>query len=248
MTMPKTAAMMKTLPVGILPEELNASQLYRAVTALRDDLPGDPIGYIERTAPRSTLCECGAVHLRVDASDLDTDTAASLHRLLATPYGDIVREHMRRQAGFKTIRFGWDGIENKVPSFVQAVIGSDTKNVHANMIGDGELKDIIEAFRQDMPKVMDMIEQSATNISVYSVSPTSEDAGHAEWKALIDQVMFAWSTPVRKYLSEWLAREYGLYGGAVNCCIIMTGLAGDETNWRRSWIIEQTNQQLTPDC
>lgn len=248
MTMPKTAAVMKLFPIGILPEEMSSGQLADAIAALCADLPGDPVGYIERTAPASKLCECGAVHLQTNASDLETSTVISLHRLLATPYGDIVREHMQRQGGFRTIRFGWDGIENKVPSFVQAVIDNDAKNTNASSLGDAALKDIIEAFRQDMPKVMDMIERSAADVAVCAVSPIPGDVGRAEWKVLIDQVMFAWSTPVRKYLSEWLAREHGLYGGAVNCCIVMTGNMGDEVGWRRRWIIEQTNQQLTPDC
>lgn len=246
--MPKTAAAMKALPSGVLPEELSDTDLQSAIKALRIDLPGDPIGYIERTAPNSKLCECGAVHLCVDASDIDEETRGSLHRLLATPYGDLVREHMRRKSGFSTIRFGWSGIDKKVPTFVKAVRDHDAQNTPASSIDQVALVGIIDAFRRDMPDVMQMIEHSAASISAFSVSPQSGDSGRAEWKALIDRVMFAWSTPVRKYLSEWLSREFGLYGGAVNCCIVMTARIGSEIDWRRQWIQEQTNQQLTPDC
>lgn len=248
MTMPKTAEVMKALPKGTLPEELSDTQLKEALEALRDDLPGDPVGYIERAAPSSKLCECGAVHLRVNAADMGMETAGSLHRLLATPYGDLVREHMRRESGYKTVRFGWDGIEAKAPAFVAAVERHGVRNSIASDIGSEVLAELIEAFRRDMPRVMDMVERSATSVSVFSVSPQLGDTGQKDWKLLIDQVMFAWSTPVRKYLSEWLSREFGLYGGAVNCCIIMTEQVGSETDWRRRWIAEQTNQQLTPDC
>jgi hypothetical protein len=100
-----------------------------------------------------------------------------------------------------------------------------------------------------MPDVMKMIDRSIAVSPVYSVSPAPDDEDNQQWKHLIDQVMFAWSTPVRKYLSEWLAREHSVYGGAVNCCIVMTATHNQsESQWRRRWMNEQTGQQLTPDC
>ena len=248
MTMPKTAAFMKSLPQGILPEEMSDTDLTRALNALRSDLPGNPLGYLERTAPKSKICDCGAIHLKVDASDLERITASSLHRLLATPYGDLVREHYRRKDGYQNIRFGWEGIGVRVPLFVTAVDNYDARTSIATDIDDSALRNIISAFRDDMPDVMEMLERSAISRTVHSVSPSPNDEDNQRWKHLIDQVMFAWSTPIRKYLVEWLSREHGLYGGAVNCCIIMTARSSSEAQWRRRWTDEQTSQQLTPDC
>lgn len=248
MTMPKTAAFMKSLPQGTLPEEMSYTELSTALHALRSDLPGNPLDYIEWAAPKSKICDCGAIHLNVNAGDLDAATASSLHRLLATPYGDLVREHHRRKDGYQNVRFGWEGLETQVPRFVTAVDSHDACTSIATDIDDNALRDIINAFRDDMPNVMQMLERSASSVTVHSVSPSPSDENNQAWKHLIDQVMFAWSTPVRKYLVQWLSREHGLYGGAVNCCIIMTARSSSETQWRRRWTDEQTSQQLTPDC
>jgi hypothetical protein len=249
MTMPKTAAFMKLLPAGTLPEEMTDAELSEALHALRLDLPGDPLGYIEQVAPTSEQCECGAIHLQADAENLREATAKSLHRLLATPYGDIVREHHRRKNGYQNIRFGWQGIESRVPSFIATIEKHDVRTKFVSEISDEALFDIVEALRTDMPNVMQMIDGSIAVSPAYSVSPAPDDESNQQWKHLIDQVMFAWSTPVRKYLGEWLSREHGVYGGAVNCCIVMTATRGEsESQWRRRWMNEQTSQQLTPDC
>jgi hypothetical protein len=225
------------------------TELSEALHALEMDLPGDPLGYIDQVAPASEQCECGAVHLQINAKNLSETTAKSLHRLLATPYGDIVREHHRRKNGYQNIRFGWQGIETRMPSFVAAVEKHDARINLVSDVSDEALLDIVKALRIDMPDVMKMIDRSIAVSPVYSVSPAPDDEDNQQWKHLIDQVMFAWSTPVRKYLSEWLAREHSVYGGAVNCCIVMTATHNQsESQWRRRWMNEQTGQQLTPDC
>ncbi|AKM80922.1 MAG: hypothetical protein UW38_C0001G1092 [Candidatus Saccharibacteria bacterium GW2011_GWC2_44_17] len=248
MTMPKTAAVMKLLDRGLLPEEMSDQQLAQAVEALREDLPGDPVEYISRMIPLSDRCECGAVHLSIDEPMLTAECLRSLHRLLATPYGDIVRESFRRSDAVKNIRFGWSGIEAHVPEFVRAVDSCDARQMSAVEIDDERLGLIVDAVRRDMPRVLEMVERSVAGVSVMSVSPEPGIIGQQVWKQLIDQLMFVWSTPVRKYLAEWLLRQYGLRGGAVNCCIVMTGRYDSEDAWRRRWMDEQTNQQLTPDC
>lgn len=246
--MPKTAAVMKLLDRGLLPEEMSDQQLAQAIEALREDLPGDPVEYISRIAPLSDRCECGAIHLSIDEPTLTVECLSSLHRLLATPYGDIVRESFRRSNAMKNIRFGWSGIEAHVPEFVRAVDSYDARQMLAAGIDDEQLDSIVEAVGRDMPRVLEMVKRSVAGVSVLSVSPQPGAIGRQAWKRLIDQLMFVWSTPVRKYLAEWLLRQYGLRGGAVNCCIVMTGRYDSEDAWRRRWMDEQTNQQLTPDC
>ncbi len=69
---------------------------------------------------------------------------------------------------------------------------------------------------------MSLFDQSVTELSVKAVSPHPDDHDRREWKALIDQVMFTFSTPVRKYLDEYVARQHERASvGAVNCCIGM---------------------------
>lgn len=255
MTMPKTAAVVASLGAGVLPETMSNEQLSLAIQALEHDLPGDPIAYIRTVAPHSDMCECGALHLSVDATDLSECCASSLHRVLATPYGDIVREQFRRELGYQTIRFGWSGIEARVPTFAAATQDYGVRTVHGSELSSEAMYGLVDAFRQDMPGVMDMLEQSVALseqaggplLQSHSVAPSAEDDGRRHWQELISQVMFAWSTPVRKYLDEYLLREYGMVGGAVNCCIISTMRAG-ESSWPQQWFDEQTGQQLTPDC
>ncbi len=255
MTMPKTATVVASFGSDILPETMSTTQLELAIQALEQDLPGSPIDYIRNVAPLSELCECGALHLAVDALDLTTECASSLHRVLATPYGDIVREQFRREYGYDTIRFGWSGIEARVPLFSKTVQAYDVRTSNASEVSSEALSATIEALRSDMPGVMDMLEQSIVLskraevplLRSHAVSAASGAAGRAEWQALIAQVMFAWSTPIRKYLDEYLLREHAMVGGAVNCCIISTMRAG-ESSWRQQWFDEQTGQQLTPDC
>lgn len=254
--MPKTATVVASFSPGVLPLALSGEQLNQAIQALEHDLPGDPIAYIKHVAPRSEQCECGAIHLAVNDSELSEICAHSLHRVLATPYGDIVREYFRRHGGYKTIRFGWEGIEQTVPQFMMAVDQYGVRSTRASQISDQIFHEIIESFRYDMPEVMNMIESSAQltsetddsdRLRSYAVSAAADDAGRVQWQRLITQLMFAWSTPVRKYLDEYLLRDYAMVGGAVNCCIVSTMRAGN-TSWRQQWFDEQTCQQLTPDC
>jgi hypothetical protein len=156
---------------------------------------------------------------------------------------------MRRRDGYKTIRFGWQGIKRRVPSFVSAVQSTNSQTKKASSISSKSLESVIEGFGHDMPDVLRMIDRSLhEDGSVVSVSAGPGRSGRAAWQSLIDDLMFAWSTPVRKYLDEWLMREFGSFGGAVNCCIVMTDSSTSQLSWRRRWMSEQTSQQITPDC
>lgn len=246
MTMPRTAKVAKSL--GRSPLEWADDEIELALKALGEDLPGDPIGYALGAVPSSQRCDCGALHLAVDAADLDDETRSSLHRLLATPFGDIVREHVRRESGIVNVRFGWSGLSAVVPTFVRVVDVYDARTVPADALDDQTLGNIIAAIRKDLPRMMDMLDKSLDSLSVNAVSPASGDEGRREWKTLIGQVMFAFSTPVRKYLDEYARRQFdGASVGAVNCCIVMSArmLPGD---WKQHWFDEQVGQQLTPDC
>lgn len=247
MTMPKTAKAVRAL--DLLPQDMSSEQLETALSALRSDLPGDPLGYVDQALSSRERCDCGALHLAVDAADLDHATRSSLHRLLATPFGDIVRERVRRQSpAVTTVRFGWSGLEQRVPTFVRVVDIYDARRVHAHTLDDQTLANIIEAIRKDLPGVMQMLDDSLSELSVNAVGPAPDDEGRREWKALIDQVMFAFSTPVRKYLDEYARRQYdGAQVGAVNCCIVMSARMS-ANDWQQRWFDEQVGQQLTPDC
>ncbi len=258
MTMPKTAKVVRELSgegAILLPEHMDTIQLGKVIEALQLDLSGDPIGYIRSVAPSSKFCECGALHLALDDSRLSAETARSLTRVLATPFGEYIRECFKREHGYESIRFGWSSIEAVAPSFMKVVDMQNVRAVDAADIPDEVLREIIEALQEDVPGVMGMLDrsvelaahQSDGVLSSWAVSPDSLAGGSDEWRVLIDQVMFAWSTPTRKYLDEYLRRR-GMVCGAVNCCIISTMRGGSAKLWRNQWFAEQTAQQLTPDC
>lgn len=245
--MPRTATVARAL-VGRTPIEWSDAEIDQALRALSQDLPGDPIGYVMAAISQSERCECGALHLAVDAPDLDDQTRASLHRLLATPFGDIVREHVARQTDITTVRFGWSGLQAVVPTFVRVVDIYEARTASARELDSQTLENIVAAIRKDLPGMMDMYDRSLGSLTVHAVRPAPGDEGQAIWKALIDQVMFAFSTPVRKYLDEYAARWYaGASVGAVNCCIVMAARLPSDA-WKTRWFDEQVAQQLTPDC
>lgn len=246
MTMPKTATLVRS--IGSMSAEMTQAELDAVLLALREDLPGSPIEYIMRAMSVDQRCGCGALHLSLDAADLDTVTRGSLHRLLATPFGDIVREYIRRQSDISTVRFGWSGVQMYAPKFVRVVDIYEARQTYASELTIHELGNIVAAIREDLPGMMAMCDTSLAGLSVTAVGPGEDDFERLEWKALIEQVMFAFSTPLRKYLDEYARRMYdGAYVGAVNCCIVMSGRAS-ETAWNRQWFGEQVDQQLTPDC
>ena len=113
MTMPRTAEIAKSF--GKSPSGWTDAKIELALRALEKDLPGGPIGYVLGAVPVSRRCDCGSLHLAVDATDLDDQTRSSLHRLLATPFGDIVRERVRREHGIVNVRFGWSGLSAMAP-------------------------------------------------------------------------------------------------------------------------------------
>lgn len=244
--MPKTAAAVKAH--GHLPAEMTMAEINTALQALRDDLPGDPIGYIERSVATSERCECGSMHLQIDSPDLDELTRTSLHRLLATPFGDIVRESVCRQSDLTSVRFGWSGLDTRVPMFIEMVDRCGVRSTVATDISDGVLDAIIDALRLDLPEMMSVLDESLLRMTLHTVRAALGDQGQTEWKALIEQVMFAFSTPVRKYVNEYARRRYnGARVGAINCCGIVSDLS-DEQAWSRRWFNVQVGQQLTPDC
>lgn len=246
MTMPRTAEVAKRL--GRTPLEWSDAEINQALKALSDDLPGNPIEYVLGALPRSERCECGALHLATNAPDLEADTRSSLHRLLATPFGDIVREHIRRTSTLTNVRFGWEGLDVALPMFVEVVDRHQARSQYASKLSDRTLNDIVLAIRKDLPGMMKMFDQSLSNLSVNAVSPEPGEEGRLAWKVLIDQVMLAFSTPVRKYLDEYAVRNYdGASVGAVNCCIVMAARMPSDT-WHARHFGEQVNQQLTPDC
>ncbi|MEM7338813.1 MAG: hypothetical protein AAF467_09205 [Actinomycetota bacterium] len=250
MTMPKTAALMKESPSTGDIADMTDEKLAHAVALLQDDLPGDPIGFIDRVGPDSTVCDCGAVHLRVNDRRLDAATYTSLMRVLATPFGDIVREHFRRQYGWGNIRFGWDGLDGRAPTFMATVHEFGVASTNAADIPHEHLRGTIRALHHDLADVMAVIEQAAKAGESAFVPPEPGDEGRAHWFELTAQLMFVFATPLRKYVVEWYKREYGVNVGAVNCCGVVVGrTAADGTSgWSRELLATQIGQQLTPDC
>lgn len=230
-----------------MPAEMSDLQLSVAMGTLRQDLPGDPIGYIERMVPVSQRCGCGAVHLLLDDPELDEPTRGSLHRLLATPFGEIPRQWIRRQYGFTNLRFGWDGLEKVAPVFDALVSRTDMRQAPASLLSDAELDEVMVAIRTDLPGMSQMLEVSVATRAVHAVSAQPGESGARAWKALIDEVMVAFSTPMRKFLDEYAMRRHGCRLSAINCCIIMAGEM-DGPVWERHRFTVQTQQQLTPDC
>ncbi|MEM8922654.1 MAG: hypothetical protein AAGD35_04060 [Actinomycetota bacterium] len=250
MTMPKTAELMKeTSHIGEL-SDMTDAELAKAIGFLREDLPGDPIGFIAAVGPECHVCSCGAVHLRVDDPRLDRATHTSLMRLLATPFGDIVREHVRRHYGWGNVRFGWEGLEARAPRFMAAVERAAIKGSNAADIPHDDLRRTIEALHHDLAEVMATIDGAARAGRSAFVPPEDGEQGRADWLELTAQLMFVFATPLRKYVVEWHRREHGVHVGAVNCCGVVVGHVepGDGGRWRRQLLSTQIGQQLTPDC
>jgi hypothetical protein len=251
MTMPKTAALMREPSARGGIADMTDDELAHAVALLQEDLPGDPIGFISRVGPESHVCGCGAVHLRVEDERLDGDTFTSLMRLLASPFGDIAREHFRRRNGWANIRFGWDGLASRAPRFIEVVDRFDIGNTNAADIPHDHLRSTIDALRNDLAEVMHVIEEAAQSNRSAFVPPHPGDEGRAQWLELTAQLMFVFATPVKKYVVEWYKREYGVAVGAVNCCGVVVEAVeadNDDDGWGRRLLATQIGQQLTPDC
>lgn len=250
MTMPKTAALMQDPPLGDGVAEMTDEKLARAVELLTEDLPGDPIAFIAEVGPESTVCDCGAVHLRVGDPRLDEATYTSLMRLLATPFGDIAREHFRRHNGWVNVRFGWEGLEVRAPMFMATVNRHGITGTKATEIPHDQLRDTIDALHRDLAAVMPVIDEAARAGQSAFVPPEPGDDGRAAWFELTAQLMFVFATPVRKYVVEWHKREHGVNVGAVNCCGVVVGAVDPEdgAGWSHQLLTTQIGQQLTPDC
>ena len=87
--------------------------------------------------------------------------------MLTTPFGDIVREQVRRQSGLTMVRF----VAYHVPTFVRVVNMYDARHVTAGRLSDRTLDNIIEAIRKDVFGVMSLFDQSGTELSVKAASP-----------------------------------------------------------------------------
>ena len=250
MTMPKTAALMKQSPLSDGVADMTDENLEHALALLREDLPGDPIGFIAQFGPEGNVCDCGAVHLRVDDPRLDEATHTSLMRLLATPFGDLVREHFRRQHGWGNLRFGWEGLESRAPAFIAVVDRLGIADSMAADIAHDHLRQTIHALHQDLPDIMPIIDRAARTGQSAFVPPEPGDEGLADWFELTAQLMFVFATPLRKYVVEWYRREYSVNVGAVNCCGVVVGATDPEdgSRWSRELFDTQVGQQLTPNC
>lgn len=253
MTMPQTAEYV-TMLGGSMPSEMSSEELNQALKCLDEDLNGTAswlMQHAPESADRST-CECGAVHLSLVDPAIDDGRRSYLLRLLATPFGEIPRESLRRQYLYDTVKFGWDGLEQFAPESVAAIDHLGHRSTHQRDIPSADLAEIVAAIRRDLPGVVEMMEASAkqdgSGLRSYPVRP-ADMSSLDEWKTLIGRLMLAWSTPLKKFLQPHLLRNFGVVGGAVNCCAFPTEPLGRRSEEFASAIwSEQTKSQLTVDC
>ncbi len=248
--MPKTAMLMKDISEVSDPVQMTDIQLEAAIKSLREDLQGDPIGFIAKVAPESDSCECGSIQLSVIDPRLDEETRHSLLRVLATPFGDIVRESFRRSHGYPNIRFGWDGMKDSAPQFMSRVEIYRVQSADASSIPGPALAAVIHGISIDMPDIMAVIEEARVMRRSIAIPPSPGPNGQREWEKLVSELMFVFATPLRKYVVEWFLREHGLRIGAVNCCMVPVGEEGEHNSesWKSHIFAEQVKQQVTPDC
>lgn len=251
MTMPATAEYVTAIG-GTMPAEMTDNQLERALACLDADLEDTASWLLRRVAEvaSSSTCECQAVHLSLDDPTMSDTRRSYLLRLLATPFGDLPREQLRRQHGYATVKFGWDGLEQFAPLAVAAIDELGHRSTHRDDISDADLVAIVSAIRHDLPGAVEMMEasarQSGGGLRGYPVRP-ADMSSPEDWKVLIGRLMLAWSTPLRKFLEPHLAREFGMAGSAVNCCAFPTQSL-DEAGFAQSIWLKQTQSQLTVDC
>ncbi|MBM3210221.1 hypothetical protein FJZ39_02690 [Candidatus Saccharibacteria bacterium] len=266
MTMPITAAYISSLgPEAKSPRQLAIdSDLHRerllfAQDCLQQDL-GDVVAKIGAASLESQTCECGAAHLRLDDFSSDPLVFKNAVRLLATPFGGIMLEVARiSRPGITAIKFGWEGLEAYAPTFVKEVDRLGHRAIYATEISNADLNQIVAAVRTDMPLAVDMMERSAQathrrSIEGYlpfSINP-EVDGGYERWGQRVFQLMFCWSTPLKKYLNEWLMRTYSVRGAAINCCMFPTENTKPGSHLRKpddeQLFDIQWRSQRTPDC
>lgn len=250
MTMPLAAAYLQE--VGHEPLQLSDSELGLVIDQIDQDLPGDVLGYLREAIPQCQACECGALHVDIGDRRLTETTRRSLARVFATPFSAVVGEWSRRQYGLNgVVKFGWSNLDRVAPNFAQAVpVGSAQQMVYAHQLEQADMERIVSAIALDTPLAFEFIRASAEQYdgsSFMAQSLTSEEAGGREnWVETIDQLMLIGSTPMRKYVAEWLRRQFGIEKFTpINCC--RTSFGGDE-DFARHAMKDQISQQLTPDC
>lgn len=261
MTMPATATYVKSLGANVQSAaDMSAVQIEAALYTLETDLGHTPWTILSRV-PDSISCNCGAVHLDLaEFSDQDSPHLKNMVRLLATPFGDIIlRRIQQHHPDVTAVKFGWNGLEGFTPNFVETVDRLGVRSIKAEYMSTDELLEVVDAIRRDLPLAVEMMERSARNtlqrktsgLVPFSISPM-QDGSKDRWSERVFELMFAWSTPLKKYLNEWLSREYGVRGLAINCCMFPTedikrtkqsGLKPIEGGWG-----VQVEQQVTPDC
>lgn len=252
MTMPLAAQYVSK--VGQQTSELGDAELEWAVHLLDEDLPGNVLAYLKGAIPTCVACECKALHIDIGDSQLDDDTRRSLARVFATPFSMIIGEWSKREYGLSgAVKFGWSNLDLVAPKFAEAVpFGSPLQTQYANRLTQAELARIIKMIALDMPRGFGFIQDSAKEhqggiFAVFTLTP--EDAGGRDhWVETIDQLMLIGSTPMRKYVAEWLRREYDIQQfGPGNCCWISFGDGGID-DFNQESMQHQIGQQLTPDC
>ncbi len=250
MTMPLAAEL--TREIGGDPQQWSDEQVIELLDRVDHDLPGSVIDYLRSTIPSCQACECGALHVDIGDPMLDVPTRRSLARVFATPFAAIIGEWTKREHGLSgVVKFGWSNLDRFAPRFAWAVpVGSRLQTAHADTLSDLELRTIVDAIEDDLSQGFAFIRDAASRYkgeAFKAESLTVDDAGGREaWDETTTQLMLIGSTPMRKYVAEWLRRQYGIeHFGPINCCRVSFG-QGD--GFDEAVMKDQIEQQLTPDC
>lgn len=250
MTMPLAAEL--TREIGSDPSNWSDEQVIDLLYRVNHDLPGDVIAYLRGAIPMCQTCECGALHIDIGDPMLDEYTRRSLARVFATPFAAVVGEWTKREYGLNgVVKFGWANLRTVAPRFAWAVpVGMPNQTRYADQITDLDLRAIVDAIQDDLPLGFAFICDVASRYNgeaFMAESLTSGEAGGREnWVETIDQLMLIGSAPMRKYVAEWLRREYGIEKfGPINCCRVSFG---NGEGFDDLVMNDQITQQLTPDC
>jgi hypothetical protein len=250
MTMPLAAEL--ACEIGSKPSQWTDEEVAELVERIDQDLPGDVLAYLRGAIPSCQACECGALHIDIGDEALDDATRRSLARVFATPFAKMLGEWTKRELGLSgTVKFGWSNLELVAPRFAWAVPpGSPQQSQFADKLSALDLQTAIDAIEDDLPLGFAFIRESAesydgSDFMARSLSP-DEAGGHDRWVEVINQLMVICSTPMLKYVKEWLSRSYDIERfGPINCCRVSFG--GGE-GFDDLVMTDQITQQLTPDC
>lgn len=240
------------LEIGSEPSQWTNEEVIELVDRIDRDLPGHVLSYLRGAIPSCQACECGALHVDIGDGALDDATRRSLARVFATPFAKMIGEWTKREHGLSgTVKFGWSNLSVVAPRFAWAVpVGSPQQTEYADKLSDLNLQTAVDAIEDDLPLGFAFIRNSAesydgSGFMAKSLSP-DEAGGYDQWVEMINQLMFVGSTPMRKYVAEWLRREYGIEQfGPINCCRVSFG---SSDGFDEAVMKDQVEQQLTPDC